>query len=74
MQDKNKWYFRKGTLIIAILSVGPLALPLVWANPRISLKIKIIITIVVIALTYFLTKAFIDSLKVLKDTIGQLNM
>ncbi len=49
-----KWYFRTSVLIIAILSVGPLALPLLWLNPRFSKISKIIITIAVLILTYYL--------------------
>ncbi len=75
MEDKkNKWYFKIGTLIIALLTVGPLALPLAWSNPRLSTKAKVIISVAVLVLTYFLTRAFVDSLKVLKDSLRQLNM
>ena len=30
---RTKWYFSTGTLVLALLSVGPLALPLLWFNP-----------------------------------------
>ncbi|MBM3253208.1 MAG: zinc ribbon domain-containing protein [Candidatus Omnitrophica bacterium] len=49
-----KWYFRTSVLIIAILSIGPLALPLLWLNPRLGKTSKIIITIAVLILTYYL--------------------
>jgi len=48
---KLPWYFRTSVLVIALLSVGPLALPLVWFHPRYSRKRKIVLTLVVIALT-----------------------
>ena len=66
MPDKKpevKWYFKTSNLIIAFLCVGPLALPLLWFNPRFSNKAKIIISAVVIILTYYLGVVFVDSMK-----------
>ena len=31
---KTKWYHTTSTIVIALLCLGPLALPLVWMNPR----------------------------------------
>jgi hypothetical protein len=61
----QKWYYRTSTLIIAFLCVLGLALPLLWFNPRFSQKIKIIVSIIMIILTYIFVKASIDSLKTL---------
>jgi hypothetical protein len=47
----KKWYFGTGVVVIALLCLGPLALPLVWFNPRYKLVIKAIITVVVIIVT-----------------------
>jgi len=49
----SKWYFSTTTLIIAIFTVGPFALPLVWMNPRFSLVARIILTVVVLAVSYW---------------------
>lgn len=46
-----KWYYTTSTVVIALLGLGPLALPLVWVNPKYQLVTKIIITIIVIAAT-----------------------
>lgn len=51
---KEGWYFKNSVLVIAFLSVGPLALPLLWFNPRLSVKNKILITVIVLVLTYSL--------------------
>jgi len=59
----EKWYFKLPILIIAFLCVGPFALPLVWFNPRFSRKTKIITTVVVLLLTYYLWCALANSLK-----------
>ncbi len=32
--EKQPWYARTGIIITCILSLGPLAIPLVWLNPR----------------------------------------
>ena len=58
---KTPWYFKKRTLVIALLSVGPLALPLLWFNPKFSATQKVIWTSVTLALTYFMTLYTIDS-------------
>jgi predicted nucleic acid-binding Zn ribbon protein len=51
---KEAWYFKNYFLIVALLSIGPLALPFLWFNPRFSLKNKVIITTLVVVLTYYL--------------------
>jgi len=59
----EKWYFKTNILIIAFLCVGPLMLPLVWFNPRFDKKQKIIISSVVIILSYLFGVLFVNSLK-----------
>ena len=62
-KPKEKWYFKTPVLIIAFLSIGPLALLLVWFNPRFSPKIKLIISVIVIVLSYYLVVLVMNSLK-----------
>jgi len=59
----DKWYLKTSFLVIAFLVVGPLALPLFWINPRFSKKGKIIISIIVLILSYLLWILFSFSLK-----------
>jgi hypothetical protein len=47
----KKWYFTTGSVVIALLCLGPLALPLVWLNPRYKPLAKIFITLLVIGVT-----------------------
>jgi sterol desaturase/sphingolipid hydroxylase (fatty acid hydroxylase superfamily) len=54
-KPKSKWYFTTSFVVIAILCVGPLALPLVWFNPRYKAVTKLVVTIAVIALTILLS-------------------
>ena len=47
----KKWYFATPSVVIALLCLGPLALPLVWFNPRYNLVIKALVTVLVLAVT-----------------------
>jgi hypothetical protein len=55
----NKWYFATGTVVLALLFVGPFALPLVWRNPRYKTSTKVAVIIIVLALTILFTWLFI---------------
>jgi hypothetical protein len=61
------WYYRTAFIAIMLASVGPFALPLLWFRPRTGLAWKIVISVGVIALTWGLTKATIQSFQVLKE-------
>lgn len=50
-EPKTKWYYSNFIVVVAILSFGPLALPLVWFHPHYKRNTKIIISVVVLALT-----------------------
>ena len=57
-KPETKWYFSTSTVVIALLCAGPLALPLVWFNPRYKIIIKLILTVVVVVVSivcYYLT-------------------
>jgi predicted nucleic acid-binding Zn ribbon protein len=60
---QDKWYFKTSTLIIVFLCIGPLVLPLLWFNPRLRTGSKIVITVIVLILTYYLGIACINSFK-----------
>lgn len=48
---KTKWYFTTSTIVIALLCFGPLALPLVWLNPRYKIVSKLVVTVIVISVS-----------------------
>jgi predicted nucleic acid-binding Zn ribbon protein len=50
----SKWYFSTAFVVIALLCIGPLALSLVWFNPRFKIITKVIVTILVIVFTLLL--------------------
>ena len=68
--QEAKWYFRTSLIVTAFLCVGPLALPLVWLNPRFSQKTKTIVTIITIVLSWYLGSLLIDSFRSLKQYYG----
>ena len=49
----HKWYHGTGAVIASLVCLGPLALPMVWTNPRFNVKIKVTLTVAVAALTVF---------------------
>jgi hypothetical protein len=71
-EKHKKWYFKTSSLIIAFVCLGPFALPMLWFNPAYSIKKKVIISAIIIILSYFLTVQLINSIKSLTtyyDTI-----
>lgn len=56
-EKPEPWYFRTSWLVIMLLSVPPLALPMIWRNPKYSLEIKIVLSVVAIILTYYFVLA-----------------
>ena len=64
---KTPWYFKISWLVIAFLCVGPLALPLLWINPRFSRRRKIIITVIVMVVSYYLVLISVRSLRMIGD-------
>ena len=67
-KEEVKWYFRTTVLVIAILSAGPFALPLVWWHPKYTNVKKIVISIIVLVLSYYLYNAFTASMKTLNES------
>jgi len=53
-KPQGPWYFRTSWLVAGFLCVGPFALPLLWFNPAHSRQKKVVISIIVVVLTYVL--------------------
>ncbi len=49
--DHTKWYHSTFTLVLAVLCLGPFALPLVWTNPRYNGATRFLLSAGIIALT-----------------------
>ncbi|HEX9079028.1 MAG TPA: zinc ribbon domain-containing protein [Desulfuromonadaceae bacterium] len=72
-ESDARWYFRKTFIVIALCSVGPLALPLIWFRPNTSLAWKIVLTVVILALSWLLYKMTMSSLQSLLEYYRLLN-
>ena len=65
--EKPPWYFKTSVIVMAVGSVGPLALPLIWFRPQTSRTWKIIWTVVILAASWWLVKGAMDTLNNFKD-------
>jgi hypothetical protein len=70
----KKWYFSTGTVVLALLSLGPLALPLVWVHPRYNPMLKLVITVATVAVTIILCYAMAAMYKNLMDQVRALGV
>ena len=66
-KEKIQWYFRTSFIILAVLSVGPLALPLIWWRPQTSRAWKIGLTIGILVLTWILFQIMMASIRTIKE-------
>ncbi|NQT28330.1 MAG: zinc ribbon domain-containing protein [Candidatus Omnitrophica bacterium] len=66
-EPQLKWYFKPYYLVIFYLCLGPLMLPLVWFQPNYSRKKKIVISAIIIILSYFLGTVTFKAIKTMKD-------
>jgi hypothetical protein len=65
--EKIPWYFRKSFIIVAVLSVGPLALPLIWWRPHTTRAWKVGLTIGILVLSWVLFKTTMESINSIKE-------
>jgi len=70
----KKWYFATGTVVIALLCLGPMALPLVWINPRYKILTRAIITVIVIVVTILCVYLMVYAYQNLIDQLTALGM
>ena len=73
VKEKVPWYFRTSFIIIALCCVGPLALPLIWWQPKTSPARKILWTIIILALSWLLWIQFEKSYEVMKQYYELMN-
>jgi hypothetical protein len=73
-KPRPKWYYSTSSLIMALLCVGPLALPLVWLNPRFGWITKLLISVAVVVLTIMVCQFAIDTYRNLMDQMKALGL
>ena len=72
--SQSKWYFSTSALVMATLCLGPLAVPLVWLNPRYRITSKVLITSAIIGLTAGLCYLTMDTYARLTEQINALGL
>ncbi|MCH8216186.1 MAG: zinc ribbon domain-containing protein [Planctomycetes bacterium] len=68
----KKWYHSNGSLVTSLLMVGPFALPLLWINPRYKLTTKIVVSIVVLAVTLYCAKVMVSTYQRVSEQLQML--
>jgi hypothetical protein len=67
LAEKNiPWYFRKSVIVIAVCTIGPFALPLIWWRPETTRGWKIGLTIVILIITWIFFKITMESIEAIK--------
>jgi hypothetical protein len=66
----TKWYHMNAPIVVAIILLGPLALPMVWLNPRYKVATKIVISMIVVGITIL---AFYATALAYRNLINQVN-
>jgi len=61
------WYFRTSTIAIAIASIGPLALPLLWWRPNTSVAWKVGLTVATLLLSWALYQTTLESIHTIQE-------
>ncbi len=64
----------KKVLVMTFVAVGPLALPLLWMNPKISMFYKVLWTVVTVALTWWLVVLSIEAYQKLMQQLKELGL
>ena len=71
-ETRTPWYFRTGTIVIAVCCVGPLALPMIWWHPHMTRIRKIGLTIGILVLSWLLYVATLKTMDVMLKEYDQL--
>ena len=73
-----KWHEKPSVILLAIIALGPFAIPLIWRSRAISTPMKWVSTIILIALTVWFLRAsvsiyqkLVSELDMLQDVLGQ---
>jgi hypothetical protein len=70
----KKWYLATGSVVLALLFLGPIALPLVWMNPRFKISTRAIVTVIVVVGTILLMYMAVSIYQRMLDQLTALGM
>ncbi|MCX5678242.1 MAG: hypothetical protein NTY76_03945 [Candidatus Omnitrophica bacterium] len=60
-----KWYLKPAVILIAIIGIGPFAIPMVWISPAFKSWQKIVLTALTIIFTLWALKSSIELYQIL---------
>ena len=66
-KEKLPWYFRTTFIVLALFSVGPLALPFIWWHPQLSRTWKIGLTVAILVLSWILYRSTMASIQTIRE-------
>ncbi len=69
-EKKVRWFFQPYMLIVSFLCVGPFMLPLIWFHPLLTRKKKVIYSILIILVSWWLGLILAKALKSISDYYG----
>ena len=72
-KEVQPWYFRTANIGIALCCVGPLALPLIWWHPKLSRAWKIVLTLVVVVITWITCKVTMAAIQQIQEAMKQIS-
>jgi len=61
------WYYKPTTLVIGFICFGPFILPLIWLHPKWTAATKIVISLIILIVSFGLFKAALISMRSIKD-------
>lgn len=70
--NPTPWYFRTPSIVIAVLCVGPLALPMIWWRPQTKPAWKIGWTVAILALSWLLVEAIMKYIEWMQTLLKEM--
>ncbi|MFQ5952276.1 MAG: hypothetical protein ACE5JK_02605 [Candidatus Omnitrophota bacterium] len=71
-EEKLEWYYRGWVIAIAILCFGPLGLIPLWFRPKTKMYVKILVSVIVFALTFWVVSETAEMYKKLLEYYREL--
>ena len=72
--QRPRWYYNVWFVLFTLFFVaGPLGLPLVWKNPKLSRTVKIVLTLTMVVYTYFLVDLTLKMVHAVMNQVTQFN-
>ena len=67
------WYCKTGVLIMTFVTVPPLAVPLIWLHPKLNIIWKIVITILIGLMCWWMYLKFLEFTQMFDEATKMLN-